>query len=239
LPFTLSTATQYLVPRFPEMNSARYAADFDEVKDIGAVNSATRTPEQTQLAQLFAGVITGTSINVIWNNVVRDVTLGQQLTLLQSARLYALMNVATIDGLQTSQTGKFTYGLWRPVTAIRNADADPNPATAGDPAWTPLLPTPPYPSYPGNMACIGAASAHALELGTGTEAFAFTATWRGLNGSPDIQRSYTAFSQLAQDEADSRIYGGIHFRFDNEASQPACRKVAEHVFAKVMRPRTG
>jgi hypothetical protein len=239
LPFTLSTATQYLVPRFPEMNSARYAADFDEVKGIGAVNSATRTPAQTQLAQLFAGVITGTSINVIWNNVVRDVTLGQQLTLLQSARLYALMNVATIDGLQTSQTGKFTYGLWRPVTAIRNADADPNPATAGDPAWTPLLPTPPYPSYPGNMACIGAASAHALELGTGTEAFAFTATWRGLNGSPDIQRSYTAFSQLAQDEADSRIYGGIHFRFDNEASQPACRKVAEHVFAKVMRPRTG
>jgi hypothetical protein len=240
LPFTLSTATQYLVPRFPEMDSTRYAADFDEVKDIGALNSATRTPAQTQLAQLFAAVtITGTNINVIWNNVVRDVTLGRQLTLLQSARLYALMNVATIDGLQTSQTGKFIYGLWRPVTAIRNADTDPNPATAGDAAWTPLLATPPYPTYPGNMACIGAAAARAIGLGIGTDTFAFTATWQALNGGPAIQRSYTEFSQLAQDEADSRIYGGIHFRFDNEASQPACRKVAEHVFAKVMRPRTG
>jgi hypothetical protein len=240
LPFTLSTATQYLAPRFPEMDSARYAADYDEVKSVGAVNSATRTPAQTQLAQLFAAVtITGTNINVIWNNVVRDVTLANHLTLLQSARLYALMNVATIDGLQTSQTGKFIYGLWRPVTAIRNADTDPNPATVGDAAWAPLLATPPYPTYPGNMACIGAAAARAIELGTGTDAFSFTATWRGLNGGPDIQRSYAAFSQLAQDEADSRIYGGIHFRFDNEASQPACRKVAEHVFAKVMRPRTG
>ena len=124
------------------------------------------------------------------------------------------------------------------MTAIRNADTDPNPATAGDAAWTPLLGTPPYPTYPGNMACIGAAAAHAIELGVGTDDFAFTATWAGVGGNPPIQRSYTSFSQLAQDEADSRIYGGIHFRFDNEASQPACRKVAEHVFAKVMRPRT-
>ena len=111
---------QYLAARFPEMDSARYAADFDEVKNVGAVNSATRTPAQTQLAQLFAAVtITGTNINVIWNNVVRDVTLGRHLTLLQSARLYALMNVATIDGLQTSQTGKFIYGLSAP------GDSDP------------------------------------------------------------------------------------------------------------------
>lgn len=124
------------------------------------------------------------------------------------------------------------------MTAIRNADTDPNPATAGDAAWTPLLGTPPYPTYPGNMACIGAAAAHAIELGVGTDDFAFTATWAGVGGNPPIQRSYTSFSQLAQDEADSRIYGGIHVRFDNEASQPACRKVAEHVFAKVMRPRT-
>ncbi len=113
--------------------------------------------------------ITTTNVNVIWNNVVRDVTLARHLTLLQSARLYALMNVATIDGLQTSQTGKFIYGLWRPVTAIRAADTDPNGFTVGDPAWTPLLGTPPYPTYPGNMACIGAASARAMELGVGTD----------------------------------------------------------------------
>jgi hypothetical protein len=238
LPFTLVSATQFLPGRFPEMDSARYTTDFDEVKGVGDINSITRTAEQTQLALLFAGLNTSTNVNMIWNNVVRDVTLGEHLTLLQSARLYALLNVAFIDGLQTSQTGKFIYGLWRPITAIRKADTDPNPATDVDAGWTPLIPTPPYPSYPGNMACIGAAAARAVGLGFGTDNFAFTATWRGANGSPDVQRSYTTFSQLAQDEADSRIYGGIHFRFDNEASQPACRKVAEHVVAEVMRPRS-
>jgi hypothetical protein len=77
-----------------------------------------------------------------------------------------------------------------------------------------------------------------MELGVGTDDVSFTATWKGVNGNPDIQLSYTSFSQLARDEADSRIYGGIHFRFDNDASLPACRKVAEHVVAQVMRPRT-
>ena len=221
------------------MDSARYATDFDEVKTVGAVNSATRTPAQTQLAQLFAAVtITATNINVIWNNVVRDVTLGRHLTLLQSARLYALMNVATIDGLQTSQTGKFIYGLWRPVTAIRNADTDPNPATVGDAALDTVARHSAVSDLPGQHGLHRCSFGARNRTWNRDRRLRFTATWAGVGGNPPIQRSYTSFSQLAQDEADSRIYGGIHFRFDNEASQPACRKVAEHVVAKVMRPRT-
>jgi len=108
--------------------------------------------------------------------------------------------------------------------------------------WTAFLGTPPYPTYPGNMACIGAASARAAALAIGSDgapkdAVAFTAVWRGLPaGSPDISRAYSSLWQLAQDEANSRIYGGIHFRFDNEASQEWCVKVADQAHAKVMRP---
>jgi hypothetical protein len=237
VPFTMESITQFLVPRFPELTSARYAADFQEVKQIGEVNSATRTDTQKQTAQLFAGVITSTNVFMIWNNVARDVTLSNHLSLIESARLYAFLNASMMDSLLSTQTGKFIYGLWRPITAIRNADDDLNPATSEDATWAPLLGTPPYPSYPGNMAGIGACAAEALAMGVGTDTFAFSATWVSNNASPNVTRQYSSFSQLAQEEADSRIYGGIHYRFDNEASQKACKKLVGHAYASLMLPR--
>jgi hypothetical protein len=236
-PFVLQTTTQFMVPRHPELNSARYAVDFEEVKTIGAVGSLTRTPTQTQTALLFAGNITSTNIFMMWNNVTRDVTLSQHLSLLDSARLFAFVNSSMIDSLLSTQTGKFSYGLWRPITAIRNAAIDENPATMADPGWTPLLGTPPYPSYPGNMAGIGACAALALERGLGTDQVPFGVTWVGSGGNANVTRQYASFSQLAQEEADSRIYGGIHYRFDNEASQESCTKIVHHAYASVMRPR--
>jgi hypothetical protein len=181
--------------------------------------------------------ITVTNIFVIWNNVARDAVLAEHADLLQAARVFALLNATMFDGLITTQTGKFIYGLWRPVTAIRNADTDPNPDTAGDPTWTPLITTPPYPSYPGNMACLGASAARSLQLMFGTDELPFSATWRGAPGYPDVTRSYTSFSQLGLEEANSRIYGGIHYRCDNDASRLACPRVAEWAHGHVMQPR--
>lgn len=237
VPFTMKSITQFLAPRHPELTSARYATDFDEVRTIGSRTSATRTATQTQTAQLFAGVITGTNIFIMWNNVARDVTLAQGLSLTESARLFAFLNTTMMDSLLSTQTGKFTYGLWRPNTAIPGADTDLNPDTVADPSWLPLLGTPPYPSYPGNMAGIGACAAHALATGIGADDVAFSVTWTGSGGNPNVTRQYTSFSQLAQEEADSRIYGGIHYRFDNEASQQACTKLVAHAYATLMRER--
>jgi hypothetical protein len=237
VPFTMESITQFLVPRFPELTSARYTTDFQEVQQVGAAGSQTRTATETQTAQLFAGVITSTNVFVIWNNVARDVTLSNHLSLIESARLYAFLNASMMDSLLSTQTGKFIYGLWRPITGIRNADDDLNPATIEDATWTPLLATPPYPSYPGNMAGIGACAAKALEMGVGTDSFAFSATWVSNNANPNVTRQYSSFSQLAQEEADSRIYGGIHYRFDNEASQQACAKLVRHAYASLMLPR--
>ena len=236
-PFALLTTTEYLPLRHPELTSDRYTTDFEEVKTIGSATSTLRTPDQTQLARLFAGVITRTTVFAAWNNVARDVARMQNLSLIDTARVFALLNASEHDGLVTSHTAKFVYGFWRPMTAIRNADQDLNPNTAADPAWTPLITTPPYPSYPGNMACVGASSARALALAFGTNDIPFTVLWLGNAASPvDVPKSYAGFWQFAQDEANARIYGGIHYRFDNEASQENCPKVSEYVHARYMRP---
>lgn len=237
LSFTLASNTQFLPRRFPELDTAAYAEDYNEVRLIGADDSATRTAEQTQTAKLFAAFqITSTNIFMMWNNVVRDMVISRHLTMIEAARLYAMTNAVMLDGLITTQTGKFIYALWRPVTAINTSFDDLNAGTAPEANWAPLIGTPPYPSYPGNMACVGAAAAASLAMGLGTDAVHFSVTWTGANGNPDVTRHYMSFSQLAQQEADSRIYGGIHFRFDNEVSQEMCPQVVEHAYATVMRP---
>jgi len=241
-PFTMESITQFAVPRHPELNSARYAADFEEVRLIGRIDSATRTAAQTETAKLWAAFqITPTNLMFVWNHVVRDVTLSRNLSLLESARLYAFVNATINDSLLNTFTGKFSYGLWRPFTAIRRGGEDFNDATVADGAWSPLLGTPPYPTYPGNMAGVGACAANALALGLGRDNISFSVTWAApsppVPGTQPITRQYSSFSQLAQEEADSRIYGGIHFRFDNEASREACDKLVPHAYSKFMVPR--
>jgi hypothetical protein len=233
-PFALLTATQYLPPAPPTLTSEQYAIDFNAVKELGAVNSTVRTAEQTQLARLFAGVTSRTQHWGLWNGVARETAAAAHLSLIETARLFALLNVAIHDGLQTSHTSKFVYGFWRPVTAIRRADEDLNSATVADANWTPLLTTPAYPSHAGNMACVGASAARALALFHGTDVMSFTAKWLGAAGQPDVSRNYSSFWQLALDQANSRIYGGIHFSFESRASQESCPKVAEYVYANFM-----
>ena len=133
------------------------------------------------------------------------------------------------DALQTSFSGKFIYGLWRPVTAIRNAHRDNNPATEADPNFVSLLANPPYPTYPGNMACLGASSAALFARIWGRDDIPFSLTWTGI-AQPDVTRSYNGFRQLADEEARSRIYGGIHFTFDHTASFGSCTQVANYAF---------
>jgi hypothetical protein len=241
-PLAMTSSTQFLPVRPPTLTSAAYATDFNEVKAIGKSDSATRTPEQTATARLWASIAasgsgTATHYSSIWQNIARDLSQERGLTLVETARLFALMNISIHDALQTTLVSKFVYGLWRPVTAIRQADTDLNPATDADPAWLPLLPTPPYPSYAGNMASIGASAARALQLAIGTNDVEVRATWKQSLGQPDVTHTFGTLLDAAQEAADSRIYGGIHYRFDNVAGQIAGKAVAEYVFANFMTPR--
>ncbi len=237
-PFALLTGTQYLPPPPPTLTSERYAQDFDEVKRLGSATSAERSAEHTEGARLFAAVGTRTNLYMLWNNVARDLVQQQRLDLLEAARLFVLMNVGIIDGVQTTMASKYVYGLWRPVTAIRRADEDLNPMTDADSSWTPLLNTPAYPSYAGNQACVASAAARALEIVAGGDDFAFTAVWQAPDGSLLAQRNYSGFRQMADEQARSRVYGGIHFTFDNEPSQRLCPRVVDFIAEHFMVPNS-
>lgn len=235
-PFALLTSTQYLPAPPPLLNSERYATDLEEVRLLGSATSTVRTAEQTQTARLFASVGNSTVHFWMWNNVARDVARQAHWSLLDTARLFALVNASIHDGLQTSHTSKFVYGLWRPVTAIRRADEDMNAATAADPAWTPLITTPPYPSHSSNMTCVGTSAARALARAFGRDDVPFSVTWVGTGGNANVTRQYSTFSELAGQQARSRVFGGIHFDFELKASQESCTKVADWVVDHYMRP---
>jgi hypothetical protein len=237
-PMAALTATQFLPSPPPSLTSARYAADVNEVKLLGKSDSTARTEEQTAIARLWSGVGTTTGFFAVWNNVARDVVQARNLSLVEAARLFVLVNVSIHDALQTTQSSKFVYGVWRPVTAIRAADTDLNADTESDPAWLPLITTPPYPSYAGNLATIGASAARALHLACGANVMPVVITWKGSGGLPDVTRQFEDFWAAAEEEAMARIYGGVHYRFDQDAGQQAGRAVAEFVFANFMTPRS-
>ena len=234
LPFAVVSGSQFASPPPPALTSMEYAADFNEVKELGSATSATRTAEQTQTARLHAGVGTPTQFWFLWNNVAASISAERGMTTVETARLFALMNIAYHDTLQTTMTGKFNYGLWRPVTAIRRADEDGNPNTAQDANWLPLLTTPPYPTYPGNLASVGASQATILTLFFGRDDIAFEHTWEGAGGAT---RYYASFSALASEQDRSRVYGGIHFKFDQTAGINTGRNVSNYVFLNFLRPR--
>jgi hypothetical protein len=234
--FIVPDGRHFLPEGPPSLSSARYATDFNETKAFGSTESAMRTAEQTQAARLWASVGTSTHFWIVWNQVAGTTALSQALSGLEAARVFALLNMTHHDALMTSFTGKYIYGLWRPVTAIREAGRDGNPATEADPSWSSLVPSPPYPGHPGNMACLGAAQARVLERLYGHDDVGFDVTWTGTTG-PNVTKHYDGFRQLADEGGFARIWGGIHFRFETLASFGACSRLGDYAADNVLRQR--
>lgn len=234
--FVVANGRRFLMEGPPPLTSQRYADDLNEAKAIGAINSTTRSAEQTQMARLWHGVGTTTASPALWNTVLADVARSRGWSGLELARAFALMNMTQHDALLTSFTGKFLYGLWRPVTAIRQADQDGNAATEADPAWTPLLNTPPYPGHPGNRACLSGSQSRLLQRLFGQDDIPLQVTWQVTGGQP-VTRQYNGFRHLADEEARSRIWGGIHFEFESLASTGACSALADYVMDNALRQR--
>jgi hypothetical protein len=253
-PFGVLTATQFLPDPPPQLESAEYAADFNEVKNQGErpVPYPTSCDDPSiagrqRIALVWASAAPCASVTSafrLWHNVARDIAQEEELSLVQTARLYALLTASIHDSVQTSQTSKFVYRLWRPETAIARAgafggdpDYDDNPATEGQPGWVPLLVTPSYPSQSSNMQCIGAGAARTLRNVFGTDNKSFTAVWY-LNNTPTSPivraENYTSFWDLAVEEGNSRVWGGIHFTFELTTSRESCAGVADYIFANKM-----
>jgi hypothetical protein len=208
-PFTLNSGAQFRAEGPPALTSAEYTADFNEVKSLGAVNSTTRTPEQTQIALFWLE-----NSNYTWNRIARLAAVAHNNTLAQNARLFALLNMAGADSLIAGFDTKYTYNFWRPITAIRAGDTDGNDDTLGDPNWTPLAPlpafaTPPHPDYISNHSNYSAAAAQVLASFFGSDDFDYSITTSTVpNGA---FRSYNSFRQAAEECGVSRIYVGYHF----------------------------
>jgi hypothetical protein len=235
-PFTMESGDQFRPAAPPALGSAEFAAAFAEVKELGAANSATRTAEQTRIAQFWINGPGTATPPGHWNEVAQVVAEAEDNTLVENARLFALLNLALADAAIVSWDAKFEYDYWRPVTAIRAADTDGNPDTAADPTWTPLIPTPPFPAYTSGHSTFSAAGAAMLADFFGTDDIAFTLESEN-PAAPD--RSFTSFSQAAEESGMSRIYGGIHWSFDNVRGLATGDALGHFVTANYLEPLTG
>ncbi len=209
----------------PALASAQYAADVNECQLMGHTNSATRTADQTLFSIFWNGNTAG-----FWNRTALQMAERYDLCLLEKAHLLALMNLAEADAVLCCWEAKYLYVLWRPITAIQNADLDPNPATIADPTWTPLLITPAHPEYPsGHSTASGAASAVLAAFFGDDNEFSVTSEL-----TPGVTRYYSSFSGAELEIRDARVFGGIHFRTACIDGQAVGRQVATYVLQNAL-----
>jgi hypothetical protein len=228
-PFALETADQFRPPSAPAVTSPRYTADFSEVKSLGAINSSTRTADETQIGRFWGAA----PVQNVWNQIAQTAGMSHHNTLEQDARLFALVDTSVADGMIALYDSKYAYHRWRPVTAVRAADNDGNLDTTGDPNWTPLAVTALDPSYAGAHAEISQSAATALREFFGSDRLDFSLTTPSL---PGVARSFQSFSQAADEAAVSRIYAGQHFRYDEDAGQALGDQVGDFVSDHILEP---
>ncbi len=207
-PFVLDSGSQFRPPAPPAVNSAAYAAALNEVKSLGQDVSTTRTADQTIAARFWAGPIWNT-----WNEIADSAAMRNHASLEKTSRLLAVLNLTFADSVISFYDAKYTYQVWRPITAIRLGDTIGNPDISGDPSWTPLATTPADPSYPGAHSTISAAGAAVLTAFFGDKNN-ITVTSDVLKGTV---RNFGSYGAIATEAGLSRIYAGVHTRIDHVA----------------------
>ena len=225
-PLTLTSNDRFRPDGPNPLTSAEYAEDFNEVKAYGRVDSAVRTPKQTQTA-LFWSDNTARQ----WPRAERALALAKGLSLAQTARMLALAQVATADAVLACFDGKYHYLSWRPVYAIQRAATDGNPATEADPAWTPLLNVN-HPEYPGAHGCGTTAVTKALAAFFDTDKVTFSVE----SAVTGTTRSYERFRDSAKEVYDARTWAGLHFRNSTMEGARIGKKVTRYVVANFFQP---
>lgn len=233
-PWGLKSPDQFRPGPPPALDSAAYAAAYDDVKRRGDVNSTTRSEEETAYAKFWYEFS-----DIGWNRVTRVVAEQEHLGLAGAARLFALVNMAMADSYIAGWDAKFHYDFWRPITAIQDGDADGNPATAADPNWSPLLGTPPVQDYPSTHSVLGAAAAEVLTryFGRHGDRIGFSMT-SSTASEPNVEmRSFASFRQASAENADSRVAAGLHFPFACDAGLDLGAQIGRYVFEKHLQSR--
>lgn len=226
-PLLVRSAAQFAPPPPPALTSRRYTRDFAEVKALGSATSTARTAEQTATALFFSG-----NAVLQFSAALRDQAATRSLDITDTARMYAAADMTMTDALITAWRAKLVYGFWRPSTAIQLADTDGNPATAADPAWTPLLVNPPYPDYVSGYNAIAAAGSRTLDNLFGPHL--------GLNlistAVPGVVRHYDSGRDVRADVVNARVWLGIHFRTADVRARDVGVQVADWVSGHYFQP---
>ena len=241
LPFVVPSAEMLRTDGPNALTSAAYATDFNEVKEIGSKTSTKRTADQTEAAIWWHGN------GAFWNGVTRSIVATRSdLSLSDNARLFAMEDLAAADGFIGCYNDKYYWQFWRPIAAIRAGDSDGNPATAGDPSWTPLfdpstpqggppLVTPSFPDHPSAHSCATSAIVHAMQSFFGTDKISFSA----FSIRTQTTRSFERLSDALKEVIDARVWGGIHFRTADEQGAVLGKKVAHWLEKHYFQPAAG
>lgn len=228
-PFGVATVNDFILPPPPGITTSQYAKDLAEVASVGLDTSVTRPPDRADVARFYAI----TSPAYLLNSAARQVAEAKGRSLSDNARSLALLNMASSDALVASFNNKYTYNLWRPETAIRAADTDGNKKTEPNVAFKPYILTPCFPSYPSN---------HASGTSSGTEILRrlYGADGHSIDLSnpavPGLSFHYSGFREIANDVDDARVYGGIHFRFDQDGGNLLGRSIATDIIKNSLKP---
>ena len=221
------------------LTSIDYAEDFNEVKELGSLTSVTRTIDQTDAAIFWQD-----HAHALFNRMFRALAASQNLDIVDSARLFAMENLAAADASIGCWNDKYYWQFWRPITAIREADTDGNPATEADPTWLPLfdpttpicnapsLVTPPFPDHPSGHACNTSAFIHTLQNFFGTDRIAVSA----FSNKSCSFRSFDRFSDVLKEVIDARVWAGIHFRTADTQGAVLGKKVAHYLQKHYFQP---
>jgi hypothetical protein len=228
-PFVVESSSQFRTSGPNALSSAAWAADFNEVKALGRVDSSLRTPEQTHVALFWQ-----TNPVAIWNAVARTALSdpARDLRLVDAARLLAVQNLAAADAAINCWNDKYYWDLWRPWTAIQRADEDGNPATTPDPTWTPLI-TAPYPEQPSGHLCLDASHVRVMEMFFDTDEIGFDVANAQFPGET---LHFDRFSDALDEITQARIWAGLHFRTADVQAKELGRHVAEYVAGNYFQP---
>ena len=227
-PFVIPNPAQFSSDGPYALTSADYAREFAEVKAKGSVSSASRTADETEAVHFWG------SANPIatWTRLARSLSSSQNLSLAENARLFALLYVTTADSFISVWTEKAQRSFWRPITAIREADTDGNPATEADPNWNSVIPSPPYPDHPSGLVAVSGSFGHTMRRFFGTDNLEFGTFSSGSNTT----RTYKSLTQAINETIDARVNSGIHFRKADVDSATIGAKVADWVAGHAFQP---
>jgi hypothetical protein len=231
-PFGIRSGSQFRLGPPPTLTSARYTLAYDEVSTVGGMDSTQRPQDRANVALFYAAV----PAPIVFNEVAQQLSAAQGKSLSENAHDFALINMAISDAAVATFDSKYHYKFWRPETAIHNAALDGNDKTQPDSSYVPFIVTPCFPSYPSAHGTLSNAARDVMENLYAPGPMSITLSTTAV---PGVTLHYTTLTQITDDISDARVYGGIHFRTDQDAGEKLGERLGQYVYTHNLRPAHG